>query len=66
MSLYGPVKERGEWRVRYSKELCQLYISPDSITSIRVSMLRWAGRVERIFLRAVWIASQKEDGELED
>jgi hypothetical protein len=32
----------------YNKELYQLYRSPDVITLIRISSLRWAGHVERM------------------
>ena len=46
--IYGPIKERGECRIRYNKELCQLYRSPDVITSVRISKLRCAGHVVRM------------------
>jgi hypothetical protein len=45
--IYDPIKEGGECRIRYNKELHQLYKSPDIIISIKISRLRWAGHVER-------------------
>jgi hypothetical protein len=45
---YGPTEERGEYRIRYNKELYQLYRLPDVIISIRIYRLRWAGQVERM------------------
>jgi hypothetical protein len=38
---------RGKY-VNCNKEPYQLYRSPDIITSIRISRLRWAGHVERM------------------
>ena len=41
-------EERGECRIRYNKELYQLYRSPGIITPIRISRLRWAGHAQRM------------------
>jgi hypothetical protein len=38
--IYGPIKERGECRIRYTKELYQLCRSPDITTPIKISRLR--------------------------
>ena len=45
--IYGPVNEKGEWRIRYNKELYELYKSSD-ITDIKIARLRWAGHVQRM------------------
>ena len=45
--IYGPVNENGEWRIRYNKELYELYKSSD-ITDIKIARLRWAGHVQRM------------------
>ena len=45
--IYGPVNEKGEWRIRYNKELYELYKSRDIITDIKIARLRWAGHVQR-------------------
>ena len=37
--IHGPVKERGQWKIRYNKELYQLYRSPDIITLIKIPRL---------------------------
>jgi hypothetical protein len=46
--VYGPIKERGECRIRCNQELYQLYRSPDNVTSIIICRLRWDGNVERM------------------
>ena len=46
--IYGPVNEKGEWRIRYNKELYELYKSSDIITDIKIARMRWAGPVQRI------------------
>jgi hypothetical protein len=48
MKICCSSKERGEWRIRYNKELYQLNRLPDITTSIKISRLRWAGHVERM------------------
>jgi hypothetical protein len=48
MKIYDPLKETGDWRRGYNKELYQLYRSPEIMTSVKISRLRWAGHVERM------------------
>jgi len=40
--------ENGEWRIKYSNELCTLYKESDIITYININRLRWAGHVIRL------------------
>jgi hypothetical protein len=47
-NISGPVTETGECRVRYNKQLHQLYRSPDIVISIRIDRLRWTRNVERM------------------
>ena len=46
--IYGTIKETGKCRIRYNKELYQLYRSSDVMTSIKISRLRWAEHVDRM------------------
>ena len=46
--IYGPICEEGIWRIRYNFELYQLYKSPDVVTSLKISRLRWLGHVQRM------------------
>jgi hypothetical protein len=46
--IYRPVKEGGEWQLRYNQELYQLYRSPDITATIKTSRLRRAGHVQRM------------------
>jgi hypothetical protein len=32
--IYGPVQDNGQWKIRYNKELCELYCEPDLVTCI--------------------------------
>jgi hypothetical protein len=41
-SMYGPLKENNEWRIRYIYELNNLYEGMDIITFIKV---KWAGHI---------------------
>jgi hypothetical protein len=41
--IYGPVQEKGEWRMRYNQELYQLYRSPDISRTIKAGRLPWHG-----------------------
>jgi hypothetical protein len=47
-SIYGPVKDNNEWRIRYSYELYALYEYMNIITFIKVGRLKWAGHVVRM------------------
>ena len=46
--LKNQVNEKGEWRIRYNKELYELYKSSNIITDIKIARLRWAGHVQRM------------------
>jgi hypothetical protein len=46
--VYGPVQDNGQWRIRYNKELCELYCEPDLVACIRLKRLQWAGHVQRM------------------
>jgi hypothetical protein len=46
--IYGPVYGRGEWRIRYNHELCQLYNTPNITRFIKIARLRWAGHLHRM------------------
>jgi hypothetical protein len=46
--IYGPVQDNGQWRIRYSKELYELYCEPDLVTCIKLKRLQWAGHVQRM------------------
>lgn len=46
--IYGPVNDRGTWRIRYNLELYELYKEPRLSIFIKMLRLRWAGHVERM------------------
>ncbi|XP_023213623.1 uncharacterized protein LOC111616447 [Centruroides sculpturatus] len=46
--IYGPVQERGEWRIRSNKELEDLYENSDIVTEIKRGRFRWIGHLERM------------------
>jgi len=43
--IYGPVIDKGEWRIRTYRELYQLYDEKDIVKFCKLSRLRWAGHV---------------------
>uniref|UniRef100_A0A8D8QXC0 Uncharacterized protein n=1 Tax=Cacopsylla melanoneura TaxID=428564 RepID=A0A8D8QXC0_9HEMI len=45
--IYGPVCERGIWRIRKNKEIRDLFNEPDIIANIRCRRMRWTGHVLR-------------------
>jgi len=45
--IYGPVIDKGEWRIRTNQELYQLYDEKDIVKFCKLSRLRWAGHVMR-------------------
>jgi hypothetical protein len=47
-SIFGPICERGQWRMRYNRELEELYNEPNVVKIIKSSSLRWAGHVVRM------------------
>jgi hypothetical protein len=46
--IYGTVQDNGQWRIRYNKELCELFGEPDLVTCIKLKRLQWAGHVQRM------------------
>jgi hypothetical protein len=48
--IFGPKRDEvtGEWRKLHSRELHNLYASPDIIRQIKSSRMRWAGHVARV------------------
>jgi hypothetical protein len=47
-TICGPVQDNGQWKIRYNKELCELYGEPDLVTCIKLKRLQWAGHVQRM------------------
>uniref|UniRef100_A0A8D8TNG9 Craniofacial development protein 2 n=1 Tax=Cacopsylla melanoneura TaxID=428564 RepID=A0A8D8TNG9_9HEMI len=56
--IYGPVCERGTWRIRKNKEIRDLFNEPDIIANIRCRRMRWTGHVLRrggeSLIKSVW------------
>ncbi|KMQ82058.1 putative transposon-derived protein [Lasius niger] len=46
--IFGPVCDRGEWRIRYNHELYRLYKDKDIVTTILKQQLRWLGHTYRM------------------
>jgi hypothetical protein len=46
--IYDPFQDNGQWRIRYNKELYELYSEPDLLTCIKLKRLQWAGLVQRM------------------
>jgi hypothetical protein len=46
--IYGPKSDQGVWRIRSNLEIQNMYKSPDIVTEIKVSRLKWLGRVVRM------------------
>ena len=46
--IYGPVKDRVIWRIRYNGELYKLYDDTALSTLTRLKRLKWAGYVVRM------------------
>jgi hypothetical protein len=48
--IFGPTRDEvtGEWRKLLSRELHNLYLSPDIIRQIKSRRMRWAGHVARM------------------
>jgi hypothetical protein len=46
--IYGPIKDRDQWRYRFNKELYDLFKEPRLSVVIRIARLRWAGHVARM------------------
>jgi hypothetical protein len=48
--IFGAVKEEGQWRMGYNKELYELYKDVDLVTFIKLKRLQWAGHIQRLRL----------------
>jgi hypothetical protein len=46
--IYGPVKDNGLWRIRYNKELYEIFVEPDLVTCIKLKTFQWAGHAQRM------------------
>ena len=46
--IYGQLREGGQWRKRYNRELEGLYNEPNIVNVIKSSRLKWAGHVVRM------------------
>ena len=45
--IYGPVNDRGIWRIRNNNEIYNLYKEPNIIKVIKANRLRWLGHLHR-------------------
>jgi hypothetical protein len=43
--IYGPTKEKGQWRIKTNLELTTKYKSKDIVTVIKIRRLAWLGHV---------------------
>ena len=46
--IFGPVWDRGEWRIRYNAELNKLIKGHDIVRFVKAQRIRWLGHVERM------------------
>ena len=46
--IYGPIKENGDWRIRYNSELEHLIGGQDIVRFIKARRIGWLGHVERM------------------
>jgi len=46
--IYGPVQENGQWRIRYTHEIYQLFAGADLATTIRLQRVKWAKHLQRM------------------
>jgi hypothetical protein len=46
--IYGPTKEKGQWRIRNNAELITKYKSQDIVSVIKIRRLEWLGPVIRM------------------
>jgi len=46
--IYGPVLDKGVWRIRYNNELCKLTGGEDIVRFIKAQRIQWLGHVERM------------------
>jgi hypothetical protein len=46
--IYGPVLDKGVWRIRYNNELCKLLGGEDIVRFMKAQRIQWLGHVERM------------------
>jgi hypothetical protein len=46
--IFGPVWDRGEWRIHYNAELNELINGHDIVRFVKAQRIRWLGHVERM------------------
>jgi hypothetical protein len=46
--IFGPVQDRGGWRIRYNEELEELIKNEDIVRFIKACRISWLGHVERM------------------
>jgi hypothetical protein len=46
--LFGPVVDKGVWRIRYNNEQCELMGGEDIVSFIKAQRIQWLGHVERM------------------
>jgi hypothetical protein len=46
--IYGPVVDKGVWRIRYNEQLCTLMGGEDRVGGIKAHRIQWLGHVERM------------------
>jgi len=46
--IYGPVVDKGVWRIRYNDELCKFMAREDIVRFIIAQRIQWLGHVERM------------------
>jgi len=51
--IYGPVVDKGVWRIRYNNELCKLMAGEDIVRFIKAQRIQWLDHVERMDETAV-------------
>jgi hypothetical protein len=42
LRIYGPIKDRVQWKCRFNKELYDLFKEPRLSVIIRIASMRWA------------------------
>jgi len=60
--VFGPVRDRGEWRIHYNEELNELIEGGDIVRFMKAQRIRWLGHVERILEE--WMSERMLKGRL--
>jgi hypothetical protein len=47
-TIFGPVNDSGQWRIRCSHEVYELHKEQDLVTCIKIRRLHWAGHIQRM------------------